>query len=45
MMLEAALRRPVLPVGKRAQPVPPPRPRAFDPIEYPSGMPGVRVGQ
>jgi uncharacterized protein len=45
MMLEGTLRRPVLPVGKRRDAGPAPRHVALDPLEYPSGMPGVRVGQ
>ena len=45
MLLEGSLRRTVLPLGKWKVAENVPGRKALDPIEYPDGMPGVRVGQ
>ncbi|MBV8949282.1 MAG: hypothetical protein JOZ99_00285 [Actinobacteria bacterium] len=45
MMLEGTFRRVVLPLGKWKSVANVPGHKVVDPIEYPDGMPGVRVGQ
>lgn len=45
MVLEHAFGRTIIPLGKWSKAADIPGARATDPIAYPAGMPGVRVGQ
>ena len=45
MVLENSFGRSIIPVGKWAKSANVPGAKVTDPIEYPAGMPGVRVGQ
>ncbi len=45
MMLEGSFKRVILPLGKYSARQNVPGTRALEPIEFPTGMPGVRVGQ
>lgn len=45
MVLENSFGRSIIPVGKWAKSANVPGAKVTDPLEYPAGMPGVRVGQ
>ena len=45
MVLENSFGRSIIPVGKWAKRANVPGAKITDPIQYPAGMPGVRVGQ
>jgi succinate-acetate transporter protein len=45
MVLEHSFGRTIIPLGKWSKNANVPGARATDPIAYPAGMPGVRVGQ
>ena len=45
MVLEHAFGRTIIPLGKWSARANIPGAKATDPIAYPAGMPGVRVGQ
>jgi hypothetical protein len=45
MVLEHSYGRTIIPVGKWSKTANIPLAKATDPIEYPAGMPGLRIGQ